>query len=132
LIFDWKRRKEGNAVGVSTVITGAPSSETTQTQVLGTGSAAAAIVAVFAAVRASFPDLPWGPAWDPMIAAALLSVAGAGYKLFAHGQAGKTVWQLDPNKCVACGNCANYCVLQPSAVKCVHAYASKGFRPLNS
>ena len=38
-----------------------------------------------------------------------------------------TVWQLDPYKCVACGNCATYCVLEESAVKCVHAYAICGY-----
>ena len=37
------------------------------------------------------------------------------------------VWQLDPHKCVACGNCATYCVLEESAVKCVHAYAICGY-----
>ena len=37
------------------------------------------------------------------------------------------VWQLDPDKCVACGNCATYCVLEESAVKCVHAYATCGY-----
>ena len=37
------------------------------------------------------------------------------------------VWQLDPHKCVACGNCATYCVLEKSAVKCVHAYAMCGY-----
>ncbi len=39
----------------------------------------------------------------------------------------ETVWQLDPHKCVACGNCATYCVLEDSAVKCVHAYAMCGY-----
>jgi len=38
-----------------------------------------------------------------------------------------TVWQLDPHKCIACGNCATYCVLELSAVKCVHAYAMCGY-----
>jgi Na+-translocating ferredoxin:NAD+ oxidoreductase subunit B len=38
-----------------------------------------------------------------------------------------TVWQLDPNKCVQCGQCATTCVLNPSAVKCVHAYAMCGY-----
>lgn len=37
------------------------------------------------------------------------------------------VWQLDPEKCIACGNCATYCVLEESAVKCVHAYAICGY-----
>jgi electron transport complex protein RnfB len=32
-----------------------------------------------------------------------------------------------PYTCVACGNCATYCVLEESAVKCVHAYAVCGY-----
>jgi len=40
---------------------------------------------------------------------------------------GKLVWQLDPNKCIACGNCATYCVLDESAVKCVHSFAMCGY-----
>ena len=39
----------------------------------------------------------------------------------------ETVWQIDPYTCVACGNCATHCVLQESAVKCVHAYAVCGY-----
>jgi electron transport complex protein RnfB len=39
----------------------------------------------------------------------------------------RTVWQIDPYTCVACGNCATYCVLEESAVKCVHAYAVCGY-----
>jgi electron transport complex protein RnfB len=37
------------------------------------------------------------------------------------------VWQIDPNKCVRCGNCATACVLKPSAVKCVQAYPICGY-----
>ena len=37
------------------------------------------------------------------------------------------VWQLDPAKCLHCGNCATQCVLEQSAVKCVHAYAVCGY-----
>ena len=32
-----------------------------------------------------------------------------------------------PFKCIACGNCATYCVLEHSAVKCVQAYAICGY-----
>ena len=39
----------------------------------------------------------------------------------------RTVWQLDPHECVQCGRCATHCVLTPSAVKCVHAYAMCGY-----
>lgn len=38
-----------------------------------------------------------------------------------------TVWQIDPDKCTQCGLCATNCVLQPSAVKCVHTYAMCGY-----
>jgi len=41
--------------------------------------------------------------------------------------AGSTVWQLDPQKCLRCGSCATACVLEQSAVKCVHAYALCGY-----
>ena len=38
-----------------------------------------------------------------------------------------TVWQIDPQKCVRCGLCATHCVLEQSAVKCVHAHALCGY-----
>lgn len=38
-----------------------------------------------------------------------------------------TVWQIDPSKCVRCGNCATHCVLEQSAVKCVHSYSICGY-----
>lgn len=41
--------------------------------------------------------------------------------------AGHKVWQLDPAKCTQCGRCATACVLQPSAVKCVHRPAQCGY-----
>jgi len=44
----------------------------------------------------------------------------------------RTVWQIDPDVCVACGNCANYCVLAESAVKCTHAFAVCGYCELCS
>lgn len=37
-------------------------------------------------------------------------------------RARNTVWQLDPLKCVQCDRCATECVLDLSAVKCVHAH----------
>jgi electron transport complex protein RnfB len=43
------------------------------------------------------------------------------------GQTDDTVWQIDPQKCIACGNCATYCVLDESAVKCVHSFAMCGY-----
>lgn len=37
------------------------------------------------------------------------------------------VWQIDPQRCVRCGLCATSCVLEQSAVKCVHAHAICGY-----
>ena len=37
------------------------------------------------------------------------------------------VWQIDPQKCSRCGLCTTSCVLEQSAVKCVHAYAICGY-----
>jgi len=36
-------------------------------------------------------------------------------------------WQIDPTKCVKCGRCASECVLNPSAVKCVHNFEICGY-----
>lgn len=40
---------------------------------------------------------------------------------------GGSVWQLDPRKCIQCGRCETECVLQPSAVKCVHGIEMCGY-----
>ncbi len=56
--------------------------------------------------------------------AAVAGVAGAA----ALGQRpDRWVWQVDPHRCVQCGRCETECVLQPSAVKCVHAFAMCGY-----
>lgn len=39
----------------------------------------------------------------------------------------RKVWQLDPAKCIQCGGCATNCVLNPSAVKCVHRFEMCGY-----
>jgi len=39
----------------------------------------------------------------------------------------RLVWQLDPRKCIQCGKCETACVLQQSAVKCVHGIAMCGY-----
>lgn len=54
----------------------------------------------------------------------LAASGGLGWLARAHGE---TVWQIDPNKCTMCGRCATSCVLTPSAVKCVQAYALCGY-----
>jgi electron transport complex protein RnfB len=42
-------------------------------------------------------------------------------------QADNLVWQIDPYKCIACGRCATECVLELSAVKCVHSFEMCGY-----
>jgi len=56
--------------------------------------------------------------------AALVGLGAAAGALGGLGRArgGERVWQIDPQACVQCGNCATQCVLEPSAVKCVHAF----------
>jgi electron transport complex protein RnfB len=51
----------------------------------------------------------------------------AGFLAGRRSQAGTLVWQLDPQKCIACGNCATHCVLDESAVKCVDSFDMCGY-----
>ena len=60
------------------------------------------------------------------LAAAAALGAGAGF-FGARASGGDMVWQIDPTKCIQCGNCADYCVLKPSAVKCIHAIGLCGY-----
>lgn len=48
-------------------------------------------------------------------------------RFFKRFASGSYVWQLDPAKCVKCGRCATECVLNPSAVKCVHEFDICGY-----
>jgi len=59
--------------------------------------------------------------------AAGLGLGGVAAGAILGAAAGDTVWQIDPTKCIQCGNCATYCVLETSAVKCVHAYDLCGY-----
>lgn len=34
----------------------------------------------------------------------------------------ENLWQIDPQKCIACNQCAQWCVLDQSAVRCYHDY----------
>ena len=61
------------------------------------------------------------------LGAGVLAMAAGAVNKRDGKSAAQTVWQLDPDKCVQCGNCALKCVLSPSAVKCVHAYAMCGY-----
>ena len=58
---------------------------------------------------------------------AIASVGGLLGLLSTRSTAKTFVWQIDPQKCVWCGNCATHCVLEQSAVKCVHSYAMCGY-----
>jgi electron transport complex protein RnfB len=39
----------------------------------------------------------------------------------------RQVWQIDPSICTACDRCAKNCVLELSAVKCVHSFPMCGY-----
>ncbi len=51
---------------------------------------------------------------------------------FKEGLGKNSVWQLDPDKCIQCGRCATDCVLNPSAVRAVHAFDVCGYCDLCS
>ena len=61
------------------------------------------------------------------LATGLLGVGGTAALLATRAGKDRYVWQLDPEKCIQCGNCATKCVLRPSAVKVVHAFALCGY-----
>jgi electron transport complex protein RnfB len=60
-------------------------------------------------------------------AGVVIGLCGVGAILTKRTLTGKSVWQLDPSKCVQCGRCSTNCVLTPSAVKCVHVYEICGY-----
>ena len=60
---------------------------------------------------------------DSIRVAGALALGGtAGLLAARRGQSDEYVWQIDPDQCMACGNCATYCVLDISAVKAVQCY----------
>ncbi len=58
--------------------------------------------------------------------AGLVSIGGGLGSLAARTRE-RTLWQIDPDKCINCDKCASECVLSPSAAKCVHAFAMCGY-----
>ena len=61
-----------------------------------------------------------------------LGAAGLAGALSMRSSSRRSVWQIDPDVCVQCGNCSTQCVLTPSAVKAVHAYDVGGYCDLCS
>ena len=59
--------------------------------------------------------------------ASLLAIGGAAGALAMRWTGNKMVWQIDPFKCTQCGRCATECVLDTSAVKCVHDFPMCGY-----
>jgi Na+-translocating ferredoxin:NAD+ oxidoreductase subunit B len=59
--------------------------------------------------------------------AAVGGLAALGGGVVPKAGAGTTVWQIDPAKCLHCGNCATHCVLEQSAVKCVQSFPICGY-----
>lgn len=54
-------------------------------------------------------------------------IAGTGVWAVTGASDEKKVWQIDPFKCTQCGRCATDCVLNTSAVKCIHAFDLCGY-----
>lgn len=57
----------------------------------------------------------------------LLGAGAIAGLLVDRSRAEDIVWQLDPDLCIQCGRCATDCVLEQSAVKCVHAFDICGY-----
>ncbi|PTN08226.1 ferredoxin [Mangrovibacterium marinum] len=56
----------------------------------------------------------------------ILLVAGGLASRINRAEAG-LYWQIDPAKCTQCGRCETHCVLNVSAVKCIHANRVCGY-----
>jgi len=59
--------------------------------------------------------------------ATAIGLGGMLLGLIRKANADGTVWQIDPWKCTQCGRCATQCVLEQSAVKCVHSFDMCGY-----
>jgi len=64
---------------------------------------------------------------DVLRGATALGLGGVFAGLIRRVKASGTVWQIDPWKCTRCGRCATECVLEQSAVKCVHSFEMCGY-----
>jgi len=59
--------------------------------------------------------------------ASVFALGGLAGSLYLRGDKKEMVWQIDPFKCNRCGQCQTECVLDQSAVKCVHDFAMCGY-----
>lgn len=86
-------------------------------------AAAAAAIGGLAAALASRRNAPlhYLRRTSPDRQAGRLDVSASG----RHGP--RTLWQIDPLKCIQCGRCSTECVLDVSAVKCVHDFKMCGY-----
>lgn len=57
----------------------------------------------------------------------LLGIGSAAGFLSGRENTSQERWQINPDKCVQCGRCATECVLEVSAVKCVHTHRMCGY-----
>jgi electron transport complex protein RnfB len=64
---------------------------------------------------------------DTLRGASLVVMGGLVGLGWSKGHGDTHVWQIDPAKCNYCGSCATACVLEESAVKCVHSYEICGY-----
>ncbi len=60
------------------------------------------------------------------LSVAALGAAG-GALAVQHSASAEMRWQIDPNQCIACTNCATQCVLDESAVKAVQCFDLCGY-----
>ena len=58
---------------------------------------------------------------------ALIGIGAGTGALAAKSVSGDLVWQINPETCIRCGQCATECVLSPSAVKCFHDFRRCGY-----
>ena len=65
---------------------------------------------------------------DGLRLAGVFGILGTGgYLVARQSSTDRYVWQIDPYQCTLCGRCATTCVLDESAVRCVHSYVMCGF-----
>jgi electron transport complex protein RnfB len=64
---------------------------------------------------------------DALRGASFVAIGGVVGLGWFRGRGDTYAWQIDPLKCNTCGNCETACVMEESAVKCVHSYDICGY-----